>query len=93
MPQTNLAVVLDDLDLTFIYPESYEPSNPNTNTFIDAIKKANKLPFNKGEVYYHDNYWDFSSFTTLYIAQKNMKFKFELCCETFRGDLKKFVFL
>ena len=44
MPQTNLAVVLDDLDLTFIYPESYEPSNPNTNTFIDAIKKANKLP-------------------------------------------------
>lgn len=93
MPQTNLAVVLDDLDLTFIYPESYEPSNPNTNTFIDAIKKANKLPFNKGEFYYHDNYWDFSSYTTLNIAQKNMKFKFELCCETFRDDLKNFVLL
>lgn len=93
MPQSNLAVVLDDLDLEFIYPETYEASNPNINTFIDAIKKANKLPFNKGEFYYSDNYWDFSAYTTLNIAQKNMKFKFELCCNTFRDDLKNFVLL
>ena len=93
MTQNNLAVVLEDIGLEFIYPDSYKPSNPNTNTFIDAIKKANKLPFNKGDFYYSDNFWDFSRYTTLNISKKAMKFKFEMCCETFRDDLKNFVHL
>lgn len=93
MSQHNLTVVLDDFGLEFIYPETYEPSNPNTNTFIEAIKQANKMPFNKGEYYYSDNLWDFSQYTTLNVAKKNLKFRFELCCDTFKDDLKNYVLL
>ena len=93
MPQSNLSVLLSDLGLEFIYPESYEPSNPNTNTFIDTIKKINKIPFSKGEYYYSDDFWDFSKYTTLNITKKTLKFNFNLCCETFKDDLKNYVLL
>lgn len=89
----NLAVVIDDFDLTFNYPDEYEPANPNIEHFINVIKKVNKIPFNKGNMCYSDMIWDFAPYTTLNIAKKNLKFKFSLCCDTFRDDLKNYVLL
>lgn len=93
MSQSNLAVSLNEIELEFIYPESYNPLNSNTNNFIETLKKIDKIPFNKGEYYYSDNFWDFSPYTTLNIPKKTLRFNFELCCDTFRDDLKNFVLI
>ena len=89
----NLAVNLEYMDLSFEYPEEYNPSDSNAENFIEILKKINKMPFNKGTYYYSDNLWDFSQYNKLNINRKSLRFNFGRCCETFRDDLKNYVLI
>ena len=51
------------------------------------------MPFNKAEIRYSDNSWDFSKYTTLNVERKNFRFNFKGCAAPFLDDLKNFVLL
>jgi integrase len=90
---SNNAVTLTELDLKYEFPAEYAPNTGTAESFIEQLKKINKLPFNKGEIYYSDNIWDFSPYTTLNVNKIKLKFNFELVCNTFRDDLKNYVLI
>ncbi|HEY5587753.1 MAG TPA: hypothetical protein VIK86_02220, partial [Candidatus Paceibacterota bacterium] len=62
-----------------------------TESYIDKLKLINKLPFIKAEIYYSDNTWDFSPYTTLNISNSKLRFKFKKVNESFRDEAKKYI--
>lgn len=78
--------------------EYKEPSQININqkqseTYIDSIIESNNLPFKDVQISYSDNYWDFSSHSTLNVANKDLKFNFKRVKDNFRLELKKYVLI
>lgn len=62
-----------------------------TLSFIDQLVMINALPFKNNTIFFNDDYWDFSSFTGLNIAKKDLKFNFNRINGEFKIELKKFV--
>ncbi len=87
----NNAITLTELDLEYQLTDNYAINTPETESCIDNLKKINKLPFNKGEIYYSDRIWDFSLYTTLNVSRNKMKFNFERVNQIFRDDTKNYV--
>ena len=44
---------------------------------IEHIKKAGKVPFNRGEIFWHDDSWDFSEFVETHVRRSEAIFSFE----------------
>lgn len=90
MNQSSTAISRNDIELQFNYPEV---DKNDGKTFIETIKKVNKMPFDKGEYYYSDNIWDFSKYSSLNIDKKVLQFNFNVCCSTYRDDLKNYILI
>ncbi len=88
-----ITISISDFNLDFTYPNHSETSANDSSDLIETIKKLDKIPFNKGDFYYSDSSWDFSSYTMLNIRKDNLKFNFMSCPDSFVCDLKNFVLL
>lgn len=86
-------VSIDDVGVEFTYPEELQNRESNAESFISIIKSVNRLPFDKGTIFFSDSRWDFSQFSSLNISKKAMKFNFGLCCDTFRDESKSYVLI
>lgn len=99
-------VYIETLNLTFTYPEEFGEKTLNTNviddtgiaeetdeSFLDIIHRIDVLPFDKIQLKYSSDFWDFTAYTTLNVEKKNLKFKFEKCERCFRNILKDYVLL
>lgn len=88
---TTNAIYITQLDTEF-----YKPDNGNLKDrhFVEILKQNNILPFSKGTIYYQDNLWDFSDFSSLNISKKDLRFNFDLCKNSaFIDDIKNYVLL
>lgn len=70
-------IYIRQLDAEFTIPEGTTVNNGNTNEFIDAIKRINRLPLSVGDIYYADDIWDFNSITNLSVIPAQLRFSFE----------------
>lgn len=86
-------VSIDGLGVEFTYPEEVQNRESNAESFISIIKSVNRLPFDKGTIFFSDSRWDFSQFSSLNISKKSMKFNFDLCCDIFRDEAKSYVLI
>lgn len=94
MPNDNTAIYITELQIDYEIPEEVTINNSQFSNYIDTLKKINRLPFSKGDIYYSDDYWDFSSFSDLNIATKNLRFNFGLMNDSvFKDDVKNFVLI
>ncbi len=92
MLNNNLQVInVSNLDLEFTYPCNFNQNN--ISSFIDEIKKIDKLPFSKGEFYYSQDSWDFSPYTSLNLTKRTLRFNFKLSPRSFISDIKNYVLL
>lgn len=89
----NKTIKLKGTTLEYTYPDEYILEKDSIKEFLKSIKKINKLNFDKADYFYSDNFWDFSPYTTLNVRKIKLCFNFDLCCETFRNDLKDFIFI
>lgn len=87
----NNAITLAELDLKYEITEEYAINTPETESYLENLKRINKLPFNKGDIYYSDSIWDFSPYTTLNVSRTKMKFNFQRVNEEFQDDTKNYV--
>lgn len=93
MPSAN-AIYITQLDASFDLPEGQTLGNSNSEHYIESLKKLNRLPFSKGEIYYSEDIWDFTAFTQLNINKKNLRFHFEdLAQSAYKDVLKNMVLL
>ena len=93
MPASN-AIYITELQDTFTIPEDTTFNDGSASPFIDAIKKANRLPLSKGDIFYSDDLWDFSGYTSLPVNKKNFKFYFSSMGDSpFKEDVKNFILI
>ena len=90
MPSTNY-ITLTDMDVDFLVPEAISVRGSSFGSYIETLQTINKLPLTKGDIYYFDDIWDFSSFCTLNINKSNLRFHFENVAEPFRNDSKNYI--
>lgn len=86
-------IVLNQLELEYELEDGFELNTLRTQSYIERLKKIDKLPLNKGVIYFSDNLWDFSKYTTLNIPKKNLIFNYELCADEFKDDVKAYVLI
>ena len=79
------------LNTTFTYPTEIQNTDTSIHDFIAVIKSVNRLPFDKSNMFFSDDIWDFSNFTNLSIPSSALKFNFNLCCDTYREQIKLYV--
>lgn len=65
--------------------------NINYTNYLDQIEDMNILPFQGLDLYFSDNLWDFSSYTSLNVAKRDLKFNFLSINEHFRPIAKKYI--
>ena len=68
--------------------------NANPSTFIeylDLISSSNTMTFTKGEFYFSDDMWDFSSYITTNISPSKAKLNFSTSPPIFKKILKYYV--
>lgn len=87
----NNTIAITELDLEYSLPKEYALNTTTAESYIMQLKTINKLPFNKGDIYYSDNLWDFTPYTTLNVSKRKMKFNFERVNAVFKDDVKNYV--
>lgn len=86
----NNSVKLDYLELECNLPEKFNINVKEGEHFIEQIKANNRLPFNKGNMLYSDDIWDFSEYTKLNVESSNLRFYFDKVQSDFKNDLKNY---
>ena len=86
-------VKINYLNTTFTYPDEIQNTDTSIHDFIAVIKSVNRLPFDKSNIFFSNDIWDFSTFTNLSISSSALKFNFKLCCDTYREQLKAYVLI
>ncbi len=93
MPATN-AIYITELQDTFTFPDDTVINDGSSALFIAAIKKLNRLPLSKGDIFYSDDLWDFSNYTSLPVSKKNFKFFYSSMGNSpFKDDVKTFILI
>lgn len=92
MAQSNI-ITITELDLEYELPVDTAINLGGMGTYFDTIKKANRLPFSKGEIYYSDDIWNFEDFSTLNVNRSKMKISFADVADEFKDDLKNFALI
>lgn len=77
----------------YFTPKKYNFDKTNVNGFIANVKERNLLPFDRLNVYYYDDYWDFSGFQATNTNISYYRFDFTKSPECFKEDLKNFVLI
>ena len=88
-----LMIMPNELDLSFAVPEDTSFNDEGSSHFIEEIKRLNRMPFNKGDIFWSDDVWDFAPYTKLSIPKKTLKFIFSKCPEMFKDELKSYVLI
>ena len=87
-------IYVSDINDNFYLPDNVTLNSRKSDTFIDNIKKTNKLPFEKANVYYNDDLWDFTNLLKVNLSKSLFKFNFNLLKgSVFTDDAKNFVLL
>ena len=74
-------------------PEEYDFDKTDANGFIANVQERNLLPFDKIQVYYWDDNWDFSKYRTTNISISYFRFDFTNVPSCFKKDLKNFILI
>ena len=74
-------------------PEEYDFDKTDANGFIANVQERNLLPFDKIQVYYWDDNWDFSRYRATNIAISYFRFDFTNVPSCFKEDLKNFILI
>lgn len=92
--QTSNAIYLTELQCNYTLLNDFTLNSKQSNSYIHALKALNKLPFDKFDIYYSDDLWDFSLASNLNIMKKSLKFNFGLMENSaFKDDVKNYVLL
>lgn len=92
--QTSNAIYLTELQCNYTLPNDFTLNSKQSNSFIHALKALNKLPFDKFDIYYSDDLWDFSLASNLNITKRSLRFNFGLMGNSaFKDDVKNYVLL
>lgn len=83
---------IEELGVNFT-PEEYNFNKTDVNGFISNVKERNLLPFDNLQVYYWDDYWDFSGFQTTNTSISCYRFDYTKTPECFKENLKNFVLI
>ena len=83
----------NELNLAFEIPEETTLNTGFSNSFIDSVKKANKLPISLGEIYYSSDIWDFSPYIVINTSKHTLRIPFNNVPQPFCDDLKNFALL
>ncbi|WPC42391.1 tyrosine-type recombinase/integrase [Clostridium sp. JS66] len=86
-------IVLNYLQLEYELENDYDINKLKTENYIERLKIVDKLPFNKGTIYFSENLWDFSQYTALNVPKNYLIFNFKLCPDEFKDDLKAYVLI
>ena len=87
--QTSNAIYLTELQCNYTLLNDFTLNSKQSNSYIHALKALNKLPFDKFDIYYSDDLWDFSLASNLNIMKKSLKFNFGLMENSaFKDDVK-----
>lgn len=86
-------IVLDQLALQYELEDGFSFNTLSTPRYIDKLKAIDKLPLNKGVLYFSSSVWDFSKYTTLNIKKGDLTFKFNIKVEELNDDLKSYVLI
>lgn len=90
----NTAIYITELQVEYELPEDVALNNSQFQNYIETLKRINRLPFSKGDIYYSDNKWDFSAFCDLNISKKCLRFNFGLMLDSaFKDVVKNYVLL
>lgn len=92
MAGTNV-VTLTEIGVDYKFPDGFFINTGKSSSYIDALKEINHLPFSKGDIYYSDDKWDFSQFTTRNISKDGMRFSFGPVMGTLKDNLKNYVLI
>lgn len=93
MAATN-SIYIAQLQAEYLLPDDVSLGSGQSTSYINSLKKINRLPISKCEVYYSDDYWDFSELSSLNIVKNNMRFNFRpMANSPFKDDLKNHVLL
>lgn len=82
-----------ELNMEFTLPDNMYINAGTTNSFINAVKKNNKLPIALGDIYYSDEIWDFSPYITVNISKHSVRITFKNINQPFCDDVKNYAFL
>jgi len=82
-----------ELNMAFELPDETVINAGASYSFIESVKKVNRLPINIGEIYYSDNIWDFSPYVTVNIAKHSLRISFKSVNQPFCDELKNYVLL
>lgn len=74
-------------------PEEYDFDKTDANGFIANVQERNLLPFDKIQVYYWDDNWDFSKYRATNISISYFRFDFTNVPSCFKKDLKNFILI
>lgn len=86
---------IGELDLECIVPETLHVNTSACELFIEQIKSSNVLPFNKGDMRYSDDVWDFSKYRKKVVNVSNsiLRISFTAIVKDFKDDLKSYALL
>lgn len=87
------AITIAELGIDYVIGDDCSINALETKSYIETLKAINKLPFSKAEIYYSDDVWDFSNFTTLNVSKRKMKISFDSMTEIFKDDVKNYVLI
>lgn len=82
-----------EINLAFELPDETVINAGDSYSFIESVKRVNKLPINIGKIYYSDSVWDFSPYITVNVAKHSLRISFKSLNQPFCDDLKNYVLL
>lgn len=62
-------------------------------SFMESVRKANRLPIANADIYYADDMWDFSPYAILNVGRHSLRISFSGIRQPFKNNLKDFVLL
>jgi len=87
------AIKITDINMTYELPETVYLNTSNSGSYLNEIKKINKLPFIDGEYYFSDDIWDFSQLIKVNITRSKLKFRFDDISIHFKDICKSYVLI
>ncbi|GMQ65143.1 site-specific integrase [Vallitalea maricola] len=86
-------ISITELNMDYVIHDNYSINSLETESYIEILKKINKLPFSKANTYYSDDVWDFSKLTTINVSKRKMKIFFNSANGVFKDDIKNYVLI
>ena len=83
---------IEDIGVNFL-PETCAFDKNDANGFIINVKERNLLPLDKLQIYYMDDFWDFSGYQKNNTSISHYHFDFSNAKDCFKDELKNYVLI